>query len=74
MAQDHESIGLMEPMRVGEGSRFRGELGDLALELAQKSAALRHAIPQPLAASLATLVRAVTLKFNHLPKSLGGLA
>lgn len=66
MTESQESIGLMEPMLVGEGSRFRGELGDLALELAQKSAALRHAIPQPLAGSLATLVRAMNCYYSNL--------
>src|SRR6059058_1888057 len=36
-----ESIGLMEPMVIGEGSQRRPALTDLALELAQKSAGFR---------------------------------
>ena len=36
---DGESIGLFEPLMVSEGSPRRAGLSDLALELAEKSAA-----------------------------------
>ena len=41
-----EAIGLMEPMLVGEGSRLRGELTDLAVELAGRAAGFRHTCPR----------------------------
>jgi hypothetical protein len=52
-----ESIGLMEPMVIREGSQRRPALTDLALELAQKSAGFRRSLPESLLASLADLVR-----------------
>ncbi|PYT96919.1 MAG: hypothetical protein DMG38_22005 [Acidobacteria bacterium] len=36
-----ESIAQMEPLLIGETSRFRGPLTDLAVELVQKSARFR---------------------------------
>ena len=33
-----ETVSLMEPLLIGDGSRHRAALTDLALELAQKSA------------------------------------
>jgi hypothetical protein len=41
-----ESVGLMEPMLIGETSRHRPGLADLALELAQRSAGLRRPLPR----------------------------
>jgi hypothetical protein len=40
-----ESIALMEPLLIGESSKHRGALNDLALELAQKSAGFRAPCP-----------------------------
>ena len=37
-----ERTALMEPLVLGEGSRHRPELTDIALELAQRSAGLRR--------------------------------
>jgi hypothetical protein len=37
-AERGERIGLMEPLVLGEGSRYRAALTDLALELGQRSA------------------------------------
>jgi hypothetical protein len=36
-----ESVAEMEPLLIGETSRFRGPLTDLAVELVQKSARFR---------------------------------
>ena len=52
-----ESIGLMEPMILGDGARQRADLNDLALDLAQRSAGFRRSLPESLVASLADLVR-----------------
>ncbi len=61
-----ESIGLMEPLLIGEGSRHRGDLTDLALELAQKSASFRSSLPVSLLASLADLVRSMNCYYSNL--------
>jgi len=61
-----ESIGLMEPLLIGEGSRQRATLTDLALELAQKSAGFRRSLPGSLTASLADLVRAMNCYYSNL--------
>jgi hypothetical protein len=42
-----ELISVMEPLLIGEGSPLRGELTDLALALAQKSAGFRRSLPLP---------------------------
>src|SRR3984957_15779358 len=61
-----ESIGLMEPMLLGEGSRHRAGLTDLALELAQKSAGFRRSLPESLLSSLAGLVRSMNCYYSNL--------
>lgn len=66
-AQDRgESIGLMEPLLIGDGSRHRAALTDLALELAQKSAGFRRSLPESLLTSLADLVRAMNCYYSNL--------
>ena len=61
-----ESIYEMEPLLIGETSRFRGELTDLAVELAQKSARFRGSLPENLLASLADLVRSMNCYYSNL--------
>jgi Fic family protein len=61
-----ELISLMEPLLIGEGSRHRGALTDLALELAQKSSGFRRSLPESLLASLADLVRAMNCYYSNL--------
>ena len=61
-----ETVSLMEPMRIGETSRQRPALIDLALELAQKSAGFRRSLPQSMLGSLATLVRAMNCYYSNL--------
>src|SRR5208282_1377328 len=61
-----EMASLMEPLLIGEGSRHRGGLTDLALELAQKSAGFRRSLPESLLASLADLVRAMNCYYSNL--------
>jgi len=62
----HETVSLMEPMRISETSRHRELLTDLALELAQKSAGLRRSLPASLLSSLASLVRAMNCYYSNL--------
>src|SRR4029077_11154762 len=61
-----ESIGLMEPMIIGDGARQRAALIDLALDLAQKSAGFRRSLPESLVASLADLVRSMNCYYSNL--------
>lgn len=61
-----ESIGLMEPMVVAEGSRFRTGLVDLALELASRSSGFRRSLPIGLVSTLADLVRAMNCYYSNL--------
>jgi Fic family protein len=66
-AQDRgEAISLMQPLLIGESSHARGELTDLALELAQKSAGFRRSLPESLVASLADLVRSMNCYYSNL--------
>ena len=61
-----ERTTLLEPLVLGEGSRHRPPLTDLALELAQRSAGFRRSLPPSLLASLATLVRAMNCYYSNL--------
>src|SRR6266849_1051409 len=66
-AGDHgESTDLMEPLLIGETSRHRGALTDLAVELAQKAAGFRRSMPESLVTSLAGLVRAMNCYYSNL--------
>lgn len=66
-AQDRgESIAMMEPLLIGQDSRHRPPLTDLALELAQKSAGFRRSLPEHLLTSLADLVRAMNCYYSNL--------
>ena len=49
----HEAVSAMEPLLIGEDSRHRATLTDLAFDLAQKSAGFRRSLPSSLLASLA---------------------
>ena len=61
-----ETVSLMEPMILSEGSRHRGALIDLALELAQRSAGFRRSLPENLLNSLASLVRSMNCYYSNL--------
>jgi Fic family protein len=61
-----ESIGLMEPMLIGESSRFRGPLTDLALELGKRSAGFCRSVPDRMLGTLADLVRSMNCYYSNL--------
>ena len=61
-----EQVSLMEPLLIREGSRHRGGLTDLVLDLVQKSAGFRRSLPESLLASLADLVRAMNCYYSNL--------
>ncbi|MGH8614786.1 MAG: hypothetical protein ACREYF_22855 [Gammaproteobacteria bacterium] len=58
IADRGESIGLMEPLLVGETSRHRTALTDLAVELAARAAGFRRSLPEGVLSALAGLLRA----------------
>jgi Fic family protein len=61
-----EMVSVMEPLLIGEGSRHRGQLTDLALDLTQKSSGFRRSLPPSLLASLANLVRSMNCYYSNL--------
>ncbi len=61
-----ELVSLMEPLLIGDGSRHRAEITDLALELSQKAAGFRRSLPPSLLTSLADLVRSMNCYYSNL--------
>jgi Fic family protein len=61
-----ELVSLMEPLLMGDGSRHRAELTDLALDLTQKSTGFRRSLPPSLLISLADLVRSMNCYYSNL--------
>jgi len=61
-----ETVGLMEPMLIGESSAMRTEIADLALELAARSAGFRRSLQPNIAASLTDLVRSMNCYYSNL--------
>ena len=57
---------LMAPMRLGEDARGRGELLDLAIELASKTAGFRRSLPAGVVTALADLERAMNCYYSNL--------
>ena len=56
----------MEPVLIGEGSKHRGPLVDLAVDLAARSAGFRRSLPEGVRAALADLVRAMNCYYSNL--------
>jgi Fic family protein len=61
-----ESIGLMEPLLVGESSKHRTKLTDLAVELSARAAGFRRSLPEGVMTALADLVRAMSCYYSNL--------
>jgi Fic family protein len=61
-----EPVSLMEPLLIGESSRKRGEVVDLAVELAAKSAGFRRSLPAGVVTALADLVRSMNCYYSNL--------
>jgi Fic family protein len=61
-----ESVGLMEPLVLPEGSRHRPALSDLALTLASRSAGLCRSLPEGIVTALAGLVRSMNCYYSNL--------
>lgn len=61
-----EHTSSMEPLLLSGESKYRSELTDLSLELAQKSAALRAGLPPGILEALAVLVRTMNCYYSNL--------
>ncbi|GMQ90366.1 MAG: Fic family protein [Gammaproteobacteria bacterium] len=61
-----ETISLMDPLLVGETSRHRTTLTDLAVELAGRAAGFRRSLPEGVLTALADLVRAMNCYYSNL--------
>jgi Fic family protein len=61
-----ESVSLMTPMLIGEDFRHRGQLTDLAIDLAAKSAGFRRSLPPGVLTALAGLVRSMNCYYSNL--------
>lgn len=61
-----EQISIMEPMRISEASNHRGELTDLAVDLAAHSTGFRRSLPAEVLMALADLVRAMNCYYSNL--------
>ena len=61
-----ESLGLMEPMRVSDGSRYAPALTELSLELATRSTGLLRSLPEGISGALADLVRSMNCYYSNL--------
>jgi Fic family protein len=61
-----EGTGLMEPMKIGPGSRHFIELADLAMELARKSEGFRRSMPDGTVEALSDLVRSMNCYYSNL--------
>ncbi len=66
VADRGEAVDAMMPLILSEDARRRGELADLALELAAESAAFRGSLPPGVAAELARLVRTMNCYYSNL--------
>src|SRR5277367_4011938 len=62
----HEPVTQMEPLLIGEDSRHRGPLTDLAVDLAAKSASFRRSLPPGVSTALAGLVRSMNCYYSNL--------
>ena len=61
-----EATALMEPLLIGEPSRQRRGLTDLALDLAQKSAGFHRSLPASMLTTLGDLVRTMNCYYSNI--------
>src|SRR5690625_341361 len=66
LPDDNESTYAFTPLMVSQGSRAWAQLSDLAVDLVDKSAALRSSLPAPISRALADLVRSMNCYYSNL--------
>jgi len=64
-----EKIMRLEPLRLGETSRHRGELTDLAIDLAARSAGFHRSLPVGIHSALADMVRSMNCYYSNTLRS-----
>jgi Fic family protein len=62
----HETIDLMEPTLISEGSPARPDLTELAFELAGKASGFSRSLPMGISVALADLVRSMNCYYSNL--------
>lgn len=62
----NEEVFLMEPLLIGETSKYRTGLSDLAIELAMQSTSIKKSLPNSILKELSTLVRAMNCYYSNL--------
>lgn len=63
---DGERVGYFEPLMISDNARLRSRLNDLALTLAEKSAAFSSSLPPVTAASLSEVVAIANCYYSNL--------
>ena len=61
-----EHVTVMEPLLISSGTKHRGELSDLAVELAAHSSGFRRSLPEGILIALADLVRSMNCYYSNL--------
>ena len=61
-----ESPSMIEPILIGEGSRHRGPLSDLAVDVAARAAGFRRSLPEGVRSALGDLVRSMNCYYSNL--------
>ncbi|MFQ5671855.1 MAG: Fic family protein [Nitrospinales bacterium] len=61
-----ESINLMEPLLLSQGSKYRPELMDIAMDLASKSSGFRRSLAPGIYRALAKLIRTMNCYYSNL--------
>ncbi len=63
---DGEGLSFLEPLMVAQGARSRSKLNDLALSLAEQSAAFTSSLPPAIAIAVADLGKIVNCYYSNL--------
>lgn len=61
-----ESPSMIDPILIGDGSRHRGPLADLAVDLAARAAGFRRSLPEGVRDALGDLVRSMNCYYSNL--------
>ncbi len=66
MIDRNEPLSLFEPLLINQTSRHRGQLTDLAIDLASKAAGFKSSLPGGINTALADLVRSMNCYYSNL--------
>lgn len=65
-SDEGETVGLMEPMQIGESSRWRTEISELAVELTFRATEFKASLPGGIRVALSELVRNMNCYYSNL--------